>query len=175
MSEFDPATYGPAIAALLTPARVADLGPGAPNLAVKPLIEKFDAAADLGRPVRDRETARACLAGLWLYHDFLDESHTISQDLPSAVGSFWHAIMHRREPDASNSKYWWQRVGTHPVFAELARDAAALGYPGWEPFGFVGACEEHRGTGCETEEMLKQVQLREWHLLFDWCYRKAVL
>ncbi|HVK13287.1 MAG TPA: hypothetical protein VM597_31325, partial [Gemmataceae bacterium] len=93
MSEFDPATYGPAIAALLTPARVADLGPGAPNLAVKPLIEKFDAAADLGRPVRDRETARACLAGLWLYHDFLDESHAISQDLPSAEGSFWHTRM----------------------------------------------------------------------------------
>jgi hypothetical protein len=174
MTPFDPAAYGPTVAALLTPPRVADLGPGAPNVVAKPLLVKFDPAADLGRPVRDREMARACLAGLWLYHDFLDESHAVSQDLPSAEGSFWHAIMHRREPDAGNSKYWWRRVGAHPVFAELARDAAALGYAGWEPFGFVDACEQHRGTGSEAEAILKRVQLREWQLLFDCCYRRAI-
>jgi hypothetical protein len=28
---------------------------------------------------------------------------------------FWHAIMHRREPDAANSKHWWRQVGTLPV------------------------------------------------------------
>lgn len=82
--------------------------------------------------------------------------------------------MHRREPDPSNSKYWWRRAGSHPVFAELARDAAALGYVGWEPFGFVDVCEEHRGSGGEAGERLKRVQAREWQLLFDWCYRKAV-
>jgi hypothetical protein len=175
MSEFDPAAYGPAVVALLTPPRVSDLGPGTPNVAVKPLLVRFDPTADLGGPVRDREMARACLAGLWLYHDFLDESHTISQDLLSTEGSFWHAILHRREPDAGNSKYWWRRVGSHPVFAELARDAAALGYPSWEPIGFVDACEEHRGTGSATEATLKRVQAREWQLLFAWCYRNAIL
>lgn len=173
MSEFDSSAYGPAVVILLTPTRVADLGPGTPNVAVKSLLAKFDPTADLGRPVRDRGMALACLSGLWLYHDFLDESHAISQDLPSAEGSFWHAIMHRREPDADNSKYWWRRVGTHPVFAELSRDAAALGYAGWEPIGFVDACEEHRGAAGETEETLKRVQQREWQLLFDWCYRIA--
>ncbi len=178
-TRFDPASYGPAVAALLTPPRLADLGPGAPNAAAKPLLSKFDPAADLGRPVRDRQMARACLAGLWLYHDFLDESHAISQDLPSAEGSFWHAILHRREPDAGNSKYWWRRVGAHPVFAELAQDAAALGYSGkgagWDPFAFVDACEEHRDSGGAAEQVLKRVQVREWQLLFDWCYRRAVM
>jgi hypothetical protein len=177
-ARFDPAAYGPAVAALLTPPRIAALGPGAPNAAVKPLLMKFDPLSDLGRPVSDREMARACLAGLWLYHDFLDESHTISQDLPSAEGSFWHAILHRREPDAWNSKYWWRRVGAHPVFEDLALDAVELGYRGsgmdWDPFGFVDACEQHRDTGDAAESTLKRVQLREWQLLFAWCYRQAV-
>ena len=49
--------------------------------------------------VRSPDDAKAVLAGLWLWHDWLDESHTISQALPSPAGSFWHAIMHRREGD----------------------------------------------------------------------------
>jgi hypothetical protein len=30
-----------------------------------------------------------------------------------------------------------------------------------------------RGTGSPDEELAKQVQLMEWQLLFDWCWRKA--
>src|SRR5208282_3154263 len=50
------------------------------------------------------DNGSAMLAGLWLWHDGLDESHRISQGLSSPAGSFWHAIMHRREGDFSNSK-----------------------------------------------------------------------
>src|SRR5690606_25308131 len=128
---------------------------------------------------RDREMARACLAGLWLYHDFLDESHRISQDLPGETGSYWHGIMHRREPDADNAKYWFRRVGRHPVFpalrdaaAELARtspapDASFLWRQAeWDPAGFVNLCERARGSGSDLEALCRQVQLREWELLF---------
>ena len=173
MSEFDPAAYGPAVAALLTPPRVAGLGPGTSNTAVKPLLVKFDPFADLGQPVRDRETARACLAGLWLYHDFLDESHTISQDLPSAEGSFWHAVMHRREPDPSNSKYWWRRVGKHSVLARLREQAPAVGYKYTTPEPFVDFCEKVRDSGSVDEDLARRVQQLEWQLLFEWCYRQA--
>src|SRR4051812_4745927 len=45
-------------------------------------------------------------AGLWLYVDDLDRSHTVSQSITDATGSFWHGIMHRREGDFANSHYW---------------------------------------------------------------------
>ena len=92
-------------------------------------------------------------------------------------GRFWHAIMHRREPDASNAGYWFRRVGTHPIFETLAQEAQELGlvlHSGrWNPFDFIDLCEKHRGTGSEQELLLRRVQQREWELLFDWCFRRA--
>src|SRR5207245_11135 len=58
----------------------------------------------------------ACVrSGLYLRFNFLDESHTISQGIHTVEGSYWHAIMHRREPDYSNAKHWFRKVGQHPV------------------------------------------------------------
>src|SRR5256885_1727176 len=45
-------------------------------------------------PLVSRADADALLSGLWLWHDWLDSSHTISQSINNATGSFWHAIMH---------------------------------------------------------------------------------
>ena len=170
---FDLSHYGPDVAAILGDGhRLADLGPGTSNLAMKAKLAAFDPLSDLG-PVQDTEMARACHAGLWLYHDFLDESHSISQDIHSTTGSFWHAIMHRREPDAGNSKYWWQRVRSHPVLDQLAREAPSLGYKFTGPSDFVDFCERVRGTGSSEETLAKRVQLLEWQLLFDCCFRAA--
>ena len=152
------AAYPPAVAELLAEPRLPELGPGSP---VKSLRGKIEAAA--------RELPPACAAGLWLLFDFLDESHTISQDIPTADGSFWHAIMHRREPDAFNSKYWWRKVGPHPVLKQLAEQAAPLGYAFTSPEAFVDFCEHVRGTGSPDEELAKRVQLLEWQLLFAHC------
>src|SRR4051794_5010170 len=112
---------------LLTPERLFELGPGQPNVAMEPTLRRLSIESLLGpEPIADRVCAEACLAGLWLYHDFLDESHEISQRLSSSEGSYWHAIMHRREPDASNSKYWFRRIGSHPVVAQLAEKVPLL-------------------------------------------------
>jgi hypothetical protein len=150
--------YGPAIAGLLVPERVPELGPGSPNIAAKPLLQALDISAP-------------CRAGLWLLHDFLHESHAISQDIDTQEGSFWHAIMHRREPDPSNSKYWWRRVGSHPVLDQLREQAPALGYAFTSPEVFVDFCERERGTSSDRERLARKVQQLEWQLLFDWCYR----
>src|SRR5262249_17485377 len=94
--------YPPAIRTLLAEERLSELGPSEPNRAMQSALQAMHIDQTFAPlKVRDRSAAMACLAGLWLYHDFLDESHAISQDLSSAEGSYWHAIMHRREPD-----YW---------------------------------------------------------------------
>ena len=130
--------------------------------------------------------AAACRAALWLYHNFLDESHAISQELHTPTGSYWHALMHRREPDFSNAAYWFRRVGSHPVYdalrpaaAELATDAppdAAFlrTQAAWEPFAFVDLCAAALVGRANCEPLCQQIQKREWELLFDWCYRQAV-
>lgn len=68
----------------------------------------------------------AWVAGLYLWNDSLDRSHTISQDIEDATGSYWHGIMHRMEPDYSNARYWFRLTGQHPLFDGLQIKAAQL-------------------------------------------------
>lgn len=155
--------YPPAVAELLATEHPIALGPGTPNTALRAQIA---AACALVPP--------ACAAGLWLRFDFLDESHTISQEDEGAPDrDFWHAIMHRREPDAWNSKYWWRRVGAHPVLKQLAEQAPALGYTYTTPEAFVDFCEKVRGSGTEQEKLAQSVQELEWRLLFAWCFERG--
>ncbi len=65
------------------------------------------------KPLNIDETA-ALLSGLWLWHDCLDESHKVSQQLHTTSGSMLPAILHRPEGDFSNSKYWVAPCGHHP-------------------------------------------------------------
>lgn len=172
MSLFNPDDYGETLAPLLQP-RLMTLDAGSPNVAMRPHLESLSDLGFFGAPIKDRDMARACVAGLWLYHDFLDESHAISQELHTPEGSYWHAIMHRREPDFSNSKYWFRRVGNHPVFGQMAEEAVRLGWRAWDPMAFVDECEREHGTGSDRESLLREVQRAEWEFLFAWCYGRA--
>ena len=141
-----------------------------------------------GAAVVNADAASCCRAALWLRANDLDGSHRISQGIASAEGSYWHAIMHRREPDYSNSLYWFRRVGRHPVLEGLAGDAAkratAMGdeslaaplAPGgdWSPKAFGEMCRKSLGRGDRTEEFAVAVQDDEWRRLFEYCYRMAI-
>ena len=177
--------YSPAIRDLLAGDRLMPLGPGTPNQAVRATLGKLTLTAMFDpRRVKDEQAGRACLAGLWLLHDWLDASHEISQELHNAEGSYWHAILHRREPDYGNSKYWFRRVGRHPVFVALAEEAGDLarsagaadlvGPAGWDPFAFVDLCERAAGGDEDLEKACRRIQQIEWRLLFDFCYRRAL-
>jgi hypothetical protein len=178
MTRFDPGAYGPVVAELLQEQRLQPLGPGTPNEAIRPKLAALTPERALApHAIRDHSMAEACLAALWLYHDFLDESHTISQGIDTPTGGYWHGIMHRREPDPSNAAYWFRRVGEHSLFETLAKEARNLGLrvgsDRWNAFDFIDLCEKHRGTGTPEEMLLRHVQRREWELLFDWCFRRA--
>jgi hypothetical protein len=125
---------------------------------------------------------QAALSGLYLYFSCRDEAHEVAQADSSAEGSYWHAIVHRQEPDAGNSSYWFRRVGTHPIFAPLAEAARAIGSRyakaslaldgAWNPFTFIDVCEKaRRNPGSDLERAALEIQRAEWQLLFDHCAR----
>jgi hypothetical protein len=186
MTIIDPAAYGPAIADLLRPERLPALAVDPPYLLMRPKLEALETdTAFAPHAVRDAHMAAACRAGLWLWFDFLDEAHTLSQDLHTVEGSYWHALVHRREPDHSNAAYWFRRVGTHPVFGPLREAAARLAasappkgaflskQAAWDPFAFNDLCEAS-SEEAPCHDLCRRVQRAEWELLFDYCYRQAV-
>ncbi len=106
---------------------------------------------------------KGALAGLYLYFGCWKEAHEVSQDDPSADGSYWHGIVHRQEPDFGNANYWFRRVGAHKVYAQLAKQ-----FGNWDAADFVKACETAR-PGTEAERKAIDMQQAEWRLLYDYC------
>jgi len=145
----------------------------------------------LSRPVNSPQAAQALLAGLWLWHDGLEECHRIVQDSPEGemgrTYSFWHAIMHRREGDFSNSKYWYARAAGHPALATLTAsvggivdrapaDKALLRVvaSGWNPNAYVDLVEiVSRNENDSRLAIAVQLQQLEWRVLWEHCLRAA--
>ena len=147
-----------------------------------------------GQNVKDTTFADAIKSGLLLWNDALDASHTISQGLANATGSYWHGIMHRREPDYSNAKYWFGRVGTHAIFPEIRERALALynetaepsdalasigqaiaDNAAWDAAQFIDWCQAaESASDSDVVRFLQQVQAEEIRLLLAYSYRNAV-
>ncbi len=92
--------------------------PGPENDWLLNLLRGYQPDQDLPS-VSSQVDATALKAGLLCIHDYLDESHNYSQSVQNQglhqAGDYWHHIMHRREPDYSNAKYWSRVVGYHPI------------------------------------------------------------
>ena len=158
--------------------RRADLAAALKGLTPEGLVAEGHAA--------DADAATALLAGLWLLSGDLDRSHHWSQSLETPDGSYWHGIMHRREGDFGNAKYWFRRAGRHPIhgpLAEAARtilveagphaagtlgpDLARLGeMSAWDAAAFVDAVERavRDGTGADA---CRAIAAAEWRLLME--------
>ncbi len=142
--------------------------------------------------------AMAFKSGLHLWNDSLDLSHKLSQDIHHETGSYWHGIMHRMEGDYSNSKYWFHRVGNHPVFPELNRrvneyvngEANIASLPegkvkraletmaaqtSWNPYLFIDAVQMalSQDMNGEAEHVLRTIQRIEMAVLLQFTYQQC--
>jgi hypothetical protein len=188
-SDIDAREFGQTVAELFPLGRTPELVPSRPNVAVLSRLQGLTTEKLFPGGVKDEDMALACLAGLWLYHDFLDESHKISQEIETPTGSYWHGIMHRREPDYENAKYWFRRVGQHPVLQHLGgvvTASEAIGEPipkhlakdhdpsiKLDSFALVNWCQACAGKGDREEEACRRVQQIEIVTLFCWCWEQA--
>lgn len=147
-----------------------------------------------GQTLKDETYGGAIKSGLLLWNDALNDSHDISQELANSTGSYWHGIMHRREPDYSNAKYWFGRVGTHPVFQELRENALALfnetekpsealseigntieSQERWDVYQFIDWCQAAEDNlSSDVAQFLQRVQVEEIKLLLAYSFRNAV-
>lgn len=178
--------YPPDIAELISSAPICPLGPGQPVHSAYSRLQSLKPQDLSNRPMRDETMAEACLSGLWLRLNYLEESHTISQNLHNSTGSYWHGIMHRREPDFSNAKYWFRRAGDHPAMETLAERAQKLANQYeldrytefladklWDPMAMVDACQAAISGKTPHAEVLRQAALSEWETLFEYCHQQA--
>lgn len=168
-----------ALEELLDSGGLAGLGPEArPGRSGLDRIEASMDAIVSAAGMSDRDAA--CLRGLVLvWHDYLDEAHALVQDLPGGDAAWVHGIVHRREPDYSNARYWFQRVGGHPALEGLAGEAAGVlaGHTAvpyrlirdgiWDPFAFVEAVSAavRRGGEGELTTLLRDLQRLEVRVL----------
>ena len=187
---FSVANYAPAVQEILGAGdRVMPLAPrgdsGEPGL--DRLRRTADAEFFEDATAVEPTFAQCVRSALYLYHSALDDSHRISQDVDTATGSFLHGVMHRQEPDYSNAKYWFRRVGSHELFPTLREEALRLSLGAaalhgelerrreWDPFWFVDQVEQGVRAGSdEIREGLERIQQLEWRLLFDYSYRWAL-
>jgi hypothetical protein len=172
----------------------------APRAVWDPELDSAIASLDeerLGKGTRTgRLFALSVKSGLHLWNDSLEKSHTLSQNIPDATGSYWHGIMHRMEQDYSNSKYWFRQAGSHPLFGELQSRAAKLaaaaadsalpgewmrlfaeiaGQSAWNPFLFIDVVQKQTSTETSTEaqSLLERIQWLEMGLLLRYSYREC--
>jgi hypothetical protein len=161
---------------LFVTAEPPELGPGPrPGVLAEAALEpKLDELYDRGEIASAKQPLIRALVLLW--HDHLEAAHVIAQSIENADGSFLHGIVHRREPDYGNAKYWFHRVGAHGAFPEIAARAGTLvagtkmvAQGRWDPFAFVDACEAAAGSGrgLIAAERLREIQRIESAVLLE--------
>ena len=146
------------------------------NLGPMPLVRGRRASTAIRDAIARAAIPDSARAGLYLYAGYWDEAHETAQDIHTPDGSYWHAIVHRQEPDAGNASYWFRRVGKHPIFPALAKRAAGIDptFSGpWDPYAFIEHCEEAVRQGGELERRAVAIQQAEYELLLDHCLSSA--
>jgi hypothetical protein len=147
------------------------------------LLRRIEAADDLtlaGETIGNAAMFSLVRGGLLYALDGIDEAHRIFQEAKGDLGSYWHGMLHRREGDFDNARYWFRRAGVLPFFDDLHRaasehSAVMARQMNWDPYLFTGECEQARFGETEGVEKLAELQRVEFDVLFDYCWRQSAL
>jgi hypothetical protein len=159
----------------------------APVNAVEPMLRSVKPTQVLSGLARDVDLATCALAGTWLWFDLEPQAHAIVQSHADGTGAVWHAILHRREGDFSNAKYWVRQVGRHPAYSAIAarvggmlcdlpadKSLLKLAASSWDAAAFVDLIADAERSNDPTRRRLAvEIQRCEWMTLFEWTVMKA--
>lgn len=114
-------------------------------------------------------------SALLLWHDHLEASHTISQSINTDNGSFLHSLVHRREPDYPNAKYWLNQTGQHKAYPEITKrsrkilkDTPSLNLiiSEWNPYEMVD-CVQQSKVNTDEYKALQELQRVEMEVFLE--------
>ena len=131
-------------------------------------------------PAGDAKFVPLVRAGLFYHHNALDDAHRVVQEATGDAAAYWHGMVHRRERDFENARYWFRRAGEQPPFSEMqARGAdvsANMGRQmGWDPFLLVNLAEQLRFGADELQAEVIGLGRVEFEVFFDYCFRRATV
>lgn len=138
-----------------------------------------DQAITGGHPISNDKMLRLVRGGLLYALDDLDGCHQYFQNDGTDLGSYWHGMMHRREGDFDNARYWFRRSGTLPFFDNLHSQAAVFSpdmakQNSWDPYLFTGQCEQAKFGAEDDRGEFPRLQRVEFDVVFDYTWRQAI-
>lgn len=139
-----------------------------------------DAVVSGGKTIEHAGNFALVRGGLFYAIDALDEAHAFFQDAKGDLAAYCHGMLHRREGDFDNARYWYRRAGVLPCFAALHRVASEFSadmarQANWDPYLLTGECEQARHGAEESLAQLVRLQRVEFDGVFDYCWRQSAL
>ena len=131
-----------------------------------------------GQAIGNPGVFRLVRGGLLYALDDLDGCHQFFQESGTDLGSYWHGMMHRREGDFDNARYWFRRSGSLPFFDNLHSHAAQFSADmakqmSWDPYLFTGQCEQAKFGAEDESGELPRLQRAEFDVVFDYTWRQS--
>ncbi len=132
-----------------------------------------------GKPIADAQIFALVRGALLCAVDALDAAHRIFQDDHTDLGSYWHGVMHRREGDFDNARYWFRRAGKLPVFDKMHQAASEVSpnmsrQTTWDAYLLTGMCEQGKFGDSDAVPECLRLQRVEFDELLSYCWRKSV-
>ena len=138
-----------------------------------------DATISGGKEIADVKIFGLVRGALLNAVDALDDAHRIFQDDASDLGSYWHGVIHRREGDFDNARYWFRRAGRLPISDRMHAAAAQISanmakQSSWDAYLLTGLCEQAKFGDTEAIPECVRLQRVEFDEVFAYCWRKSV-